>query len=373
MAYLLENSDFEVLLTTLHEQGYTVMGPVRRDHAIVYDEVQTVSDLPAGWTDAHAPGSYRLSNQGDGALFGYSIGPQSWKQYLYPASVRLWQAQRQNGTFTVVEDTPKPSKLAFLGMRPCDLQAIAMYDRIFMESEFVDPFYRAQREKALFIVVNCTGAGGTCFCASMDTGPRAKQGFDLALTEILDGERHYFVVDTGSRRGKQLLGKLPHREAEADEIALADQRLQEAAQNMGRSLNTEQIKQRLEANLEHPRWEKIAQRCLTCGNCTLVCPTCFCTTVEDYTDLSGQQAERWRKWDSCFTMEFSYIHGGSVRYSSRARYRQWLTHKLATWVDQFGTFGCVGCGRCITWCPVGIDLTVEARLLTETKEKEAAR
>jgi sulfhydrogenase subunit beta (sulfur reductase) len=370
MAYLLENSDFEVLLTTLHAQGYTVIGPVRRDHTIVYDEVQAVSDLPAGWTDAQAPGSYRLSDRDDGMLFGYSVGPQSWKRYLYPASVRLWQAQRQNGTFTVVEETPKPSKLAFLGMRPCDLQAVAIHDRIFLESEFADPTYRAQREQALFIVVNCTRAGGTCFCASMDTGPRAKAGFDLALTEVVTEDRHYFIVETDSRRGKRLLDALPVRQAEAEEVAIAEERLAETAASMGRNLDTENLKERLESNIEHAHWEDIARRCLTCGNCTMVCPTCFCTTVEDYTDLSGQQAERWRKWDSCFTMEFSYIHGGSVRYSPKARYRQWLMHKLATWVDQFGTFGCVGCGRCITWCPVGIDLTEEARLLTE---KEKAR
>ena len=115
----------------------------------------------------------------------------------------------------------------------------------------------------------------------------------------------------------------------------------------------------LQGNLEHPRWDDVAERCLTCGNCTMVCPTCFCTTVEDHSDLAGRRAERKRRWDSCFTMDFSYIHGGSVRDQARSRYRQWMTHKLASWIDQFGTSGCVGCGRCITWCPVGIDITEE--------------
>ncbi|NJL33712.1 MAG: sulfite reductase subunit A, partial [Chloroflexaceae bacterium] len=115
----------------------------------------------------------------------------------------------------------------------------------------------------------------------------------------------------------------------------------------------------LKHNLEHKRWEQVAERCLSCANCTMVCPTCFCSTVEDTTALDGSHAERWRKWDSCFTVDFSFIHGGTVRRETRTRYRQWMTHKLAAWIDQFGTSGCVGCGRCIVWCPVGIDITAE--------------
>ena len=129
------------------------------------------------------------------------------------------------------------------------------------------------------------------------------------------------------------------------------------------AINQAHIKELLYRNLEHPRWEDVARRCLSCTNCTLVCPTCFCTTVEDATDLSGGHAERRRRWDSCFSMDFSYIHGGYIRPSVKARYRQWMTHKLATWIDQFGTSGCVGCGRCITWCPVGIDITAEVKAI----------
>ena len=128
---------------------------------------------------------------------------------------------------------------------------------------------------------------------------------------------------------------------------------------MGRSLDQEGLKELLYENRNHPRWDDVADRCLSCANCTMVCPTCFCTTVEDSTDLTGDTAERVRRWDSCFTMDFSYIHGGAVRKSVKSRYRQWMTHKLGTWQDQFGSSGCVGCGRCITWCPVGIDITEE--------------
>jgi Fe-S-cluster-containing hydrogenase component 2 len=132
-------------------------------------------------------------------------------------------------------------------------------------------------------------------------------------------------------------------------------------------LDTVDIKDLLYRNLEHPRWDEVAARCLSCANCTMVCPTCFCTTVEDTSDLAGRETTHQRRWDSCFTTDFSYISGGSIRQSGKARYRQWMTHKLASWIDQFGTSGCVGCGRCITWCPVSIDITEEASVIRETE------
>jgi ferredoxin len=151
-------------------------------------------------------------------------------------------------------------------------------------------------------------------------------------------------------------------------VAAAAAVVAQTASQMGRSLDTAGIKELLQGNPNHPRWDEVAERCLTCGNCTMVCPTCFCTTVEDHNDLTGTSAERVRKWDSCFTLDFSYVHGGSVRNSNKSRYRQWMTHKLASWIDQFGTSGCVGCGRCVTWCPVGIDITAEVAAIRATPQ-----
>jgi ferredoxin len=193
----------------------------------------------------------------------------------------------------------------------------------------------------------------------MDTGPRATARYDLALTELLDEAGHRFLVEVGSDRGAEVLAEIAHRAAEPEECAEADATVERTAASMGRTLDTTDIRDLLQANAEHPRWDDVADRCLSCGNCTLVCPTCFCSTVEDRTDLAGQEAERTRLWDSCFTLDHSYIHGGAVRRSGRSRYRQWMTHKLSSWIDQFGTSGCVGCGRCITWCPVAIDITEE--------------
>jgi ferredoxin len=367
----LTRDGLEALIASLAAAGYHVCGPTLRDGAIVYDEIAGVADLPAGWTDVQDGGTYRMERRGDDALFGYAAGPHSWKKYLHPPRRALWRVDRDAGQMTfATEDGPEP-RFAFIGVRACDLAAIAVQDRVFLEGRYVNPQYRDRRQNAFIVAVNCGEAGGTCFCLSMATGPKARSGFDLSLTEIVvDGERVY-LVETGSEEGRAVLTALPWRAARAEDLAAADAAVANAAAQMGRTLNTDGIRDLLLANLEHPRWDDVAARCLTCGNCTMVCPTCFCTTTEDASDLSGASAERSERWDSCFTMDFSYIHGGSVRASPKSRYRQWMTHKLATWWDQFDTSGCVGCGRCITWCPVGIDITEEARAIRGEPAREA--
>lgn len=362
---VLQREHFQKLFDLLSNSGYRLIGPTLRDHAIVYEEVHAVDDLPVGWTDEQNNGAYRLKQRNDRALFGYVVGPQAWKKFLHPPILQLWKAQRQREGWQILDDREPPPKLALLGVRPCELQAIAIQDKVFLQGKYVDPVYRARRENIFVVAVNCGQAGGTCFCASMNAGPKATAGFDLALTEILDQGQHYFVVDLGSERGAAIMAQLPMQAASETASMIADKIVTNTTAQMGRNLNTTDLKSLLQHNTEHARWDEVASRCLNCANCTMVCPTCFCTTVEDVTDLTGEHAERWRKWDSCFTMDFSYIHGGSVRPSAKARYRQWLMHKLAAWIDQFGTSGCVGCGRCITWCPVGIDLTEEVRAIRE--------
>ncbi len=357
--YVIERPTLDTLLAVLQQRAFTLLGPTVRDGAIVYDEITAASDFPIGWTDTQDGGTYRLQRRNDAAVFGYVVGPQSWKRFLFPPTVRLWRAQREHDGFQVLADDAAPPQFAFIGVRACELRAIAVQDQVLIAGPHADPTYQARRENVFILAVNCGQAGGTCFCVSMQTGPQVKEGFDLALTEIIENERHYFVVEVGTARGADVLHEIPHRAASEEEQHAVRRVVEHTAGQMGRRMETTDLKDLLYRNFEHPRWDEVATRCLTCGNCTMVCPTCFCTTVEDTTDLTGDHAERWRTWDSCFTMNFSYIHGGNVRASATSRYRQWLTHKLATWIDQFGTSGCVGCGRCITWCPVAIDITEE--------------
>ena len=357
---VLERDNFPALLELLSQKGYDLYGPTIDNDNIIYDQIQTIEDLPIGWEDHQDAGSYRLKKGNKKALFGYTVGSHSWKKFFHPAKERLWEATADGGRFTISIPEGDTDKLALIGVRPCELQAMIIQDKVFMEGSFIDPLYQHRRKNAFIVAVNCTQPGGTCFCASMKTGPKALSGFDLSLTEIIESDKHYFTIEAGSKRGEKILNKLPTREAGQVEIETVDKALERSAKNMGRTLNTDRIKDLLYEKFDNSHWGKIAERCLTCGNCTMVCPTCFCANIEDTTDLTGQQAERWSSWDSCFITDYSYIHGGSIRTSATSRYRQWMMHKLSYWVDQFGTFGCVGCGRCITWCPAGIDITEEA-------------
>jgi ferredoxin len=369
---IITTAGFELLLDAIKSEGFELVGPTIREGAVVYDRISGVTDLPAGWTDEQDGGTYRLVQRDDKALFGYTGTPQSWKRFLMPPRLRLWTAERNDDRFEIVDETSEPPKLALLAVRSCELHAIAIQDRVFLGGSYVDRDYQARRERVLIVAVQCGRAGGTCFCVSMGTGPRVVDGYDLVLTELIDAARHEFLIEAGTDRGARLLAALPNRAVEDDDVQQAEAVLARTAASMGRSMDTTDIHDLLLGNLEHPRWNEVADRCLACTNCTLVCPTCFCTSVEDVTDLHGERAERWRRWDSCFTSEFSRVGAGSVRPAIRSRYRQWMTHKLATWYDQFGSSGCVGCGRCVTWCPVGIDITEEVAAIraTDARKKE---
>ena len=350
------------LLDVLGRRGFTVLGPTVRDRAVVPGRVRSVADLPGGWGDHQEPGTYRLRRRDDDALFGYAADAISWKAALFPARELVWGGVRTDDGFvataghsgSALGDPP----YAIVGIRSCDLHALAVHDRVLTERGVPDARYAERRKDAFLVTVVCSDPSGTCFCVSMRTGPRAESGYDLALTELLEGG-HRFLARAGSERGAEVLAELATRRGTSADETAAEEVFDRTVAHMGREMDTTDIRDLLYENAEHPRWDDVASRCLSCGNCTMVCPTCFCTSVDERTSLSGGETEHWRIWDSCFSTDFSYLHGGSVRSSPRSRYRQWMTHKLASWFDQFGTSGCVGCGRCLTACPVGIDITEE--------------
>jgi ferredoxin len=356
MNVVLDLDGLDALVGVLREDGHEVIGPVLRDEAITLAELSSAADLPSGWGVETGPGHYRVRRRDDAAVFGHSAGPQSWKRFLHPPR-RALVASDSTG-FHAAEDTAP--KYAFLGVRPCDLAAIAKLRQIV-------------GGRAPFVVAaQCTEPGEVCFCSSMGCGPAAGAGHDIALTERIDADGHRFLATAGSDAGAAVLGRLPSRVATPQDVELAEEDVDTAARNMGRAMPELDLRDLLAANRDSAHWETVAERCLTCGNCTMVCPTCFCVSVEDTTDLDGN-AERSQRWASCFEIDFSNLHGGAVRTSGAARYRQWMTHKLGTWHDQFGTSGCVGCGRCIAWCPAGIDITEEAAALSQTTERGERR
>jgi ferredoxin len=358
------------LILLLRQQGYLVIGPVREGDCIVYDAIECAADLPRGWVDHQDKGHYRLEHTASPAYFGHTVAANAWKKFLNPPRRLLWRASRTDGGIRFETETDEAPALAFLGVRSCDLHAIAIQDRVFAAGEHRDEWYCGRSDRLFTVAVNCTRATATCFCASMGTGPGVELPTDLCLTELVDEGSHEFLVSAGSEAGRKLLAGLdPGRPDDAqrdrgrDGIAAAARQIVEGP----RYFHSGDLQPLLYRNYESPAWEAVAERCLFCANCTLACPTCFCSAVEDSTDLGGDHAERWQRWDSCFNGAFSYISGGSIRHSTRLRYRQWLTHKLATWIDQFDQSGCVGCGRCISWCPVGIDLTEQILAIREAE------
>ena len=355
----LARSDLQLLLDLLRADGRTIIGPTLDGGAIVYDEIATVDDLPRGLGDEQAPGRYRVRDRGDDQLFGYVVGPTSWKRWTFPSLVPL-TGSRRDGHKTTFEPVPlDPPQLAFLGVRACELAALGLQDRVLTQGSFIDPDYAARRANTLVVAVQCTTAAATCFCTSMGTGPEVESGYDVVLTEVEGG----FLVDAGSPAGRALVNRLPLRPATAVEQYGAAAAVATVRARIGDPVPAAGLHDRLLAQLDSPRWLEIAERCILCGNCTLACPTCFCTSTTQATDLTGSTAVMSRTWDSCFNPGFAKVAGGSFRSRHRDRYRQWLTHKFATWWDQFGQSGCTGCGRCVTWCPVGIDVREELNVL----------
>lgn len=355
------------LVEQLWATGYEVWGPQVDDGVIGPAVLRSIDALPIGVTDEQEGGRYRLHRRDDGARFGYAVGPRSWKELLHPARERVWTMTRTDGELSIEMAEPAPIRRALFGVRPCELAAIGTQDRVLADGPHPDPVYTANRAQVFIVTVDCGDPAATCFCSSFDTGPRAGPGYDLAITELVgtadDGGDSRYVVRVGSEQGGLLLDQIPSAGATEVDRSAAAQVTDLAVEAMGRRLDTSDLRDRIYDNLDSPQWSDVAARCLACGNCTLVCPTCFCTDLEDVTDLAGETATRWRVWDTCYSADFSHLGPGPVRASTASRYRQWFVHKLASWHDQFGQSGCVGCGRCITWCPVGIDLTKEAALL----------
>lgn len=361
----IQKTAFNSILSRLKEDGYLPIGPRVKDEALVYAPIDKIEDLPQGVSTIQKPGYYRLTRGKHMRYFDIIPGAHSWKQFLFPSRAELFKLQKNGREWERIPEKKEPINYAFIGVRACELAAIQIQDNIFMRSDFTDPIYQAHRKRVFIVSVNCTHPSETCFCTSMGTGPRVKDSYDLDLTELDD----VFVLTIGSELGKRLMTGIPFEDASGYIRTNVEHKLEHAEQQMRRKLDTTDLPELILNHLDHPYWNEIGKRCLSCANCTQVCPTCFCWDTVDEISLDGQNTGRVRVWDSCFNPGYSYQAGGNTRPTIYSRYRQWMSHKLGTWKQQYGTLGCVGCGRCITWCPAEIDITEEVAALRNEVER----
>ncbi len=368
----LSSRGFADLLSQLQQQGYALIGPTVRDGAIAFEQLSSAADLPRGIGEEQAAGRYRLVERDDERLFGFASTSRSFKHVFHPPRQQLFALRRSKDGSQLVAPSHHRAPVALIGARGCDIAGLSTLDGVLAGEPPVDAGYAERRRDVFIVAVHCSVAGGTCFCTSMGTGPRAAGPFDLALTEIDGGSGVEYLVEAGSERGQTVLDTVESKSADQEQVELAAETERQVREAITRRVDAHAARSALRDNPEHPRWNEVAERCLACGNCTMVCPTCFCSTVEERNQFQGEEGDetmsRDRVWDSCFTSDFTHLHGGSVRASTMSRYRQWLTHKFSSWFDQFAQSGCVGCGRCITWCPVAIDVTEEIAAIAKQPE-----
>ncbi|HDJ51540.1 MAG TPA: hypothetical protein ENF25_05010 [Thermoprotei archaeon] len=333
------------LFDLLRLKGYRVVGPKLRNNVIRLEELMSFDEMPYGYTDSQSPGRYRLVKS-DGESF--RVGPDSLKKYLYPPELVIFSVTKD---WKIREPEFYYPKTAFFGIKPCDMASVLIMDRV--QGAGGDPYYLRARENSIFIVENCLTPGETCFCGTMGTGPEVKEGFDISYTLIQ--EDNLVLFRYGSDTGLELLTSLDLEPA-PPEIEIKYRRMmREAKEHAQAPFTIDDVPDLLEHSLNDEIWKKVSEKCLGCANCNMVCPTCFCFDVIDEPELDGS-SKRVRIWDGCHSYIYAEIAGANLRKDLWARYRHWVLHKFNYWQTQFGTLGCVGCGRCITWCPAGIDL-----------------
>ncbi len=293
------------------------------------------------------------------------------RQFIYPSRQTLFNIDRKTGRHETI--TPKEAKRRMIfAIHPCDMHAISVLDRTFLEG-FKDAYYKERREQTLTVVLNCNEACESGFCESMGTGPflQLADGFDVVLTSKLND----YLVEFGSEEGKRIFENVDSTRSTTSQDFTEKEEIEARARgSFEKKIETGGLPELLMQNLDHPVYKRTAEsRCLGCTNCTMVCPTCYCYNIEDTTSYDLQTTKRSRYWDSCQELNFARVHEGNFRSSRKARLRQFVTHKLSTWVEQYGCFGCIGCGRCMTWCPTKIDLTEIAKEIQRDVRMENAK
>lgn len=329
MEKTLAKGDLPKFIELLRNLGYEVFGPKQKEGVLVLDRVENGVELDLPLT---------------------MLPP---KKLFFPPREILYSYERVEGRVVLQDPLESLSKpLAVIGIRPCDLNGLLILDRVF-KGEFKDPFYLERRERAFLACFHCREPAEYCFCDAMGAGPSIEKGYDLLATDL--GDRYFFR--SGSEAGERVLKDEVFKDALEEDRAQAQAELERLKSKLRSGLNIRGLAERIKTKFWSRFWDERTSKCVLCGACNLVCPTCYCFTVVDETDFTGEKGKRVRVWDPCHFKGFALIAGGlNFRGDRISRIKLRIYHKLCYSVEQRGTYDCVGCGRCIEYCPAHIDL-----------------
>lgn len=286
----------------------------------------------------------------------YQNTTMSPKEWFFPLSEAIFSYRREDNK-VILEPKEAPQEVVLFGIRPCDARGLAVLDKPFFQAP-ADGLYAQRRERATLVGLACRDSGPACFCDSMGGGPADEAHVDVMLTEVKEG----YIVKAVTTKGAKLLISAQIQEGETTEPAIAQPK---AVQSRG-------IAAAMRRQFDSDYWSKVGDRCLHCNICAYVCPTCYCFDIRDFP--VGDRIERVRSWDSCQSPAFTRIAGGYERRPSKGeRMRQRFAHKLLYFPGQWeGVLHCVGCGRCVTACPVNIDIREVIEDVNALPERPAA-
>lgn len=330
---ILEKKDMDKFFKKLSEEC-RIVGPVRKGSEFIFREVKTADELCLDYISTILPP----------------------KKFFHSPRETLFLFTKEDG-FTF-QEAKIEEKIILFGIHPCDVNAILRLDKIFSE-DFEDPYYLGRRKNTIIVALNCIEPRENCFCSSMGTGPYLEKGYDILLTDI--GEK--YLVEIGSDVGKSILNGLKLKEARENDFTEKNRRLKIAKGKIKKFVDATNLAEIARANMNNKIWADLAEKgiersfpCLSCGLCSLVCPTCYCYEVYDLIDISLKKGERRRELDSCQLLEYGEVAGGNFRKDRKNRIRHWMMCKFGAAAGGISS-SCVGCGRCIKACPAGIDIT----------------
>lgn len=329
MKFILDKRDFENFLKDLMDAG-DLFAPVQLTEGVsVFKKIDH-------------PGEVSLSQL---------VPQKSAKEVFFPQSEVMFHYQIAGNQGATVSEQKIERERILLGARPCDIEAIAIIEKVFTGEDYTDVYFLEKRKKTTIITLSCNHPLTTCFCASTGGGPFRREGSDLFLTDLAQS----YLVELLTEKGQTFSKNRFFRKASLQEIDTVRELDAKARKKVNGSIPVEGIEKQLDLMVESPFWDRIHEKCIGCGVCTFLCPTCHCFDITD--EAAPLKGERVRNWDSCLFPVYSLeTSGHNPRPTGRERTRQRLMHKFNYYPKNFGRMACVGCGRCILYCPVQFDI-----------------